>query len=150
MKDLLGGKGANLAEMVNVGIPVPPGFTVTTEVCNYYYTNKQKYPATLQKQIDEAIKRLEKDTKKKFGDLQNPLLISVRSGSRASMPGMMDTILNLGLTDKTVETLAKKTGNPKFAYDSYRRFISMYGDVVLGLNQKRKKTKIHLKLLWTK
>lgn len=138
MKNLLGGKGANLAEMVNIGIPVPPGFTITTDVCTYYYQNGKKYPANLQKQIDASIKMIERDTKKKFGDLQNPLLVSVRSGSRASMPGMMDTILNLGLNDKTVEALAKRTKNPRFAYDSYRRFIAMYGDVVLGLKPEKK------------
>jgi len=138
MKNLLGGKGANLAEMVNIGIPVPPGFTITSDVCTYYYENGKKYPANLQKQIDDSIKLIEKYTNKKFGDLQNPLLVSVRSGSRASMPGMMDTILNLGLNDKTVEALAKKTKNPRFAYDSYRRFVAMYGDVVLGLKPETK------------
>ena len=138
MKNLLGGKGANLAEMVNIGIPVPPGFTITTDVCTYYYQNGNKYPANLQKQINDSIKLVEKETGKKFGDLNNPLLLSVRSGSRASMPGMMDTILNLGLNDKTVEALAKKSGNPRFAYDSYRRFIAMYGDVVMGLKPESK------------
>ena len=138
MKNLLGGKGANLAEMIKIGIPVPPGFTITTDVCTYYYQNGKKYPQNLQKQINEAIKLVEKETEKKFGDLNNPLLLSVRSGSRASMPGMMDTILNLGLNDKTVEVLAKKTKNPRFAYDSYRRFIAMYGDVVMGLKPESK------------
>ena len=138
MKDMLGGKGANLAEMVNIGIPVPPGFTISTDVCTYFYSNKKQYPKILEKQVEESIKKLEKETKMGFGDKNNPLLISVRSGSRASMPGMMDTILNLGLNDVTVESLAKKTGNPKFAYDSYRRFIAMYGDVVLGLKPETK------------
>jgi pyruvate,orthophosphate dikinase len=138
MKNLLGGKGANLAEMVNIGIPVPPGFTITTEVCTHYYANDKNYPAALKTQVEEALKMIEKDTNKEFGDFPNPLLLSVRSGSRASMPGMMDTILNLGLNDKTVETLAAKTGNPKFAYDSYRRFIAMYGDVVMGLKPETK------------
>jgi pyruvate,orthophosphate dikinase len=140
MKNLLGGKGANLAEMVNIGIPVPPGFTISTEVCTYFYANKKTYPKVLTKQVEDAIKKLEKETKMFFGDKVNPLLISVRSGARASMPGMMDTILNLGLNDKTVESLAKKTNNPKFAYDSYRRFIAMYGDVVLGVKPETKES----------
>ena len=138
MKNILGGKGANLAEMVNIGIPVPPGFTISTDVCTYFYANKKQYPNSLKKQVEDAIAKLEKETKMIFGDKVNPLLVSVRSGSRASMPGMMDTILNLGLNDKTVESIAKKTNNPKFAYDSYRRFISMYGDVVLGLKPETK------------
>lgn len=138
MKNLLGGKGANLAEMANIGIPVPPGFTITTEVCTYFYANKYKYPNSINNQVERAITKLEKATGKKFGDTVNPLLISVRSGARASMPGMMDTILNLGLNDKTVESLAKKTGNARFAYDCYRRFIAMYGDVVLGLKPETK------------
>lgn len=133
MKSLLGGKGANLAEMVNIGIPVPAGFTITTEVCTYYYDNKKKYPAELRKQVEAALKKVESAMGAKFGDSQNPLLLSVRSGARASMPGMMDTILNLGLNDKTVQALIKRTNNPRFAYDSYRRFVQMYGDVVLGL-----------------
>jgi len=134
MKDLLGGKGANLAEMCRVGLPVPPGFTISTEVCAYYYANDRKYPDDLQKQIDKGTKSIEKVIGKKFGDEQNPLLVSVRSGARASMPGMMDTILNLGLNDKTVEGLSKKSGNERFAYDSYRRFITMYSDVVLEVD----------------
>ncbi|MDR0927593.1 MAG: pyruvate, phosphate dikinase [Ignavibacteria bacterium] len=138
MKNLLGGKGANLAEMVNLGIPVPTGFTITTEVCTHFYANNNKYPQVLEKQVNDAIAKLERETKKKFGDPQNPLLVSVRSGARASMPGMMDTILNLGLNDKTVESLAKKTNNPRFAYDSYRRLLAMYGDVVLGLKPETK------------
>ena len=138
MKDLLGGKGANLAEMINIGIPVPPGFTISTDVCTYFYSNEKHYPSILKKQVEDAISKLEKETKMVFGDKTNPLLVSVRSGSRASMPGMMDTILNLGLNDKTVESIAKKTNNPKFAYDSYRRFIAMYGDVVLDLKPETK------------
>jgi len=136
MKPLLGGKGANLAEMCRIGLPVPPGFTITTEVCTYYYDHKRSYPAALKAQTQAGVAALEKQTKKKFGDLKNPLLVSVRSGARDSMPGMMDTILNLGLNDQTVEALAKKTGNPRFAWDCYRRFVQMYGDVVLGV-QKR-------------
>ncbi len=133
MKNLLGGKGANLAEMVNIGLPVPAGFTITTEVCTYYYDNKHKYPKELEASVLAALKKVEKEMGAKFGDVKNPLLVSVRSGARASMPGMMDTILNLGLNDKTVEGLIEKTNNPRFAYDSYRRFVAMYGDVVLGL-----------------
>ena len=133
MKNLLGGKGANLAEMANLGLPVPPGFTITTEVCTYYYTNKQQYPKELKSQIEKALIQVGKITGKVFGDKVNPLLVSVRSGARASMPGMMDTVLNLGLNDETVEALAKKSGDRRFAYDSYRRFITMYSDVVLGV-----------------
>jgi pyruvate,orthophosphate dikinase len=133
MKSLLGGKGANLAEMVNIGLPVPPGFTITTEVCTYYYQNKQKYPKSLQKEVLVALAKVEKAMGAKFGDAKNPLLFSVRSGARASMPGMMDTILNLGLNEKTVQGLINKTKNERFVYDSYRRFVQMYGDVVLGL-----------------
>jgi len=133
MKSLLGGKGANLAEMVNIGLPVPAGFTITTEVCTYYYKNGQKYPKSLEKEIKDSLKKVETEMGAKFGDTKNPLLVSVRSGARASMPGMMDTILNLGLNDVTVEAMIKKTNNPRFAYDSYRRFVQMYGDVVLGL-----------------
>jgi pyruvate,orthophosphate dikinase len=136
MKALLGGKGANLAEMCRIGLPVPPGFTITTEVCTYYYEHKRTYPSTLQGQMKAGVAAIEKQTKKAFGDLENPLLVSVRSGARDSMPGMMDTILNLGLNDQTVEALAGKTGNPRFAWDCYRRFVQMYGDVVLGV-QKR-------------
>ncbi|MDK9700677.1 MAG: pyruvate, phosphate dikinase [bacterium] len=138
MKALLGGKGANLAEMVNLGMPVPPGFTISTEVCTYYYTNNNKYPTQLQKQIKDALKLLEQRMGKKFGDPKNPLLVSVRSGARASMPGMMDTVLNLGLNDVTVQGLVAKSGNSRFAYDSYRRFVAMYGDVVLGLKPQTK------------
>src|SRR3954466_1283951 len=136
MKPLLGGKGANLAEMCRIGLPVPPGFTITTEVCTYFYANKRTYPPTLRKEMETGISSLEQQTGKKFGDLKNPLLVSVRSGARDSMPGMMDPILNLGLNDHTVEALASKTGNPRFAWDCYRRFVQMYGDVVLGV-QKR-------------
>jgi len=136
MKPLLGGKGANLAEMCRIGLPVPPGFTITTEVCTYYYDHKRTYPSALRAQMEAGITALERQTGKKFDDLKNPLLVSVRSGARDSMPGMMDTILNLGLNDQTVEALARKTGNPRFAWDCYRRFVQMYGDVVLGV-QKR-------------
>src|SRR3954452_16882917 len=136
MKTLLGGKGANLAEMCRISLPVPPGFTITTEVCTYYYDHKRSYPSVLRAQMEAGIATIEKQTGKKFGDVRNPLLVSVRSGARDSMPGMMDTILNLGLNDQTVEALAKKTGNPRFAWDCYRRFVQMYGDVVLGV-QKR-------------
>ncbi|WP_207205220.1 pyruvate, phosphate dikinase [Methanolobus psychrotolerans] len=132
MKDLLGGKGANLAEMSNLGIPVPPGFTITTEVC-LLYLEKGFYPTEVIDQINSSISKLEKVTGKKFGDNDNPLLLSVRSGARVSMPGMMDTVLNLGLNDDTVAGLAKKTGNERFAYDSYRRFLTMFGDVVLNI-----------------
>src|SRR6266542_659242 len=135
MKPLLGGKGANLAEMCRIGLPVPPGFTITTEVCTYYYDHKRAYPPALKAQMQTGVAAIEKQTKKKFGDLKNPLLVSVRSGARDSMPGMMDTILNLGLNDQTVEALARKTGNPRFAWDCYRRFVQMYGDVVLGVQK---------------
>ncbi len=133
MKELLGGKGANLAEMSNIGVPVPPGFTLTTEVCDYYNKSSKKKPSSLSKEIDEHIKMLEKKMNAKFGDKENPLLISVRSGAAVSMPGMMNTILNLGINDATVEGLAKKTNNERMAWDSYRRFINMFGDVVMGV-----------------
>ena len=133
MKELLGGKGANLAEMSNIGVPVPPGFTLTTEVCDYYNKNSKKKPSSLSKEIDEHIKMLEKKMNAKFGDKENPLLVSVRSGAAVSMPGMMNTILNLGINDATVEGLAKKTNNERMAWDSYRRFINMFGDVVMGV-----------------
>ena len=138
-KDLLGGKGAGLAEMTNLGIPVPPGFTITTEVCTYFYAHGGSYPPDLKEQVDGALARLEGLMGRRFGDPENPLLFSVRSGARASMPGMMDTVLNLGLNDRTVEGLARVTRNPRFAWDSYRRFVAMYGDVVLGLKPKDKK-----------
>ncbi len=133
MKNLLGGKGANLAEMANLGLPVPPGFTITTEVCTYYYDNGHNYPAELKSQVETALGQIEGIMGFKFGSVDNPLLVSVRSGARASMPGMMDTVLNLGLNDATVEGLAKRSNDPRFAYDSYRRFIQMYSDVVLGV-----------------
>ena len=132
MRNLLGGKGANLAEMNKVGLPVPPGFTVTTEVCTYYYNNNHTYPADLKEQVKEAVAGVEKIMGKKFADAENPLLFSVRSGARVSMPGMMDTVLNLGLNDETVKALAKASGSERFAYDSYRRFLQMFSDVVLG------------------
>lgn len=131
MKSLLGGKGANLAEMVNIGLPVPAGFTITTEVCTAYYKNNKKYPKELEKQVKEALAKVEKQMGAKFGDLENPLLLSIRSGARASMPGMMETILNAGLNNHTREALIKKTGNPRFVYDSHRRLIQMYSDVVM-------------------
>ncbi|MEG1583645.1 MAG: PEP/pyruvate-binding domain-containing protein, partial [Anaerovorax sp.] len=135
MRDLLGGKGANLAEMTNLGMPVPQGFTITTEACTQYYEDGEKINDEIQAEIMKYVENMEKITGKKFGDLDNPLLVSVRSGSRASMPGMMDTILNLGLNDTVVESFAKKTGNPRFAYDSYRRFIQMYSDVVMEVGK---------------
>ncbi|HOL29095.1 MAG: pyruvate, phosphate dikinase [Paludibacteraceae bacterium] len=139
MRNLLGGKGANLAEMNLLGIPVPPGFTITTEVCTEYYAlGKDKVVELLKPEVEKAMEGVEKLMRSKFGDKKNPLLVSVRSGARASMPGMMDTILNLGLNDEIVEGLAEKTGNPRFAWDSYRRFIQMYGDVVLGLKPANK------------
>ena len=132
-KNILGGKGANLGEMGRLGLPVPPGFTISTQVCDIFYKNKRKLPNAVIKNIQKELKNIEKNTKKKFGDLKNPLLVSVRSGARISMPGMMDTILNLGLNDKTVKALASKTSNGRFAKDSYRRFIQMYSNVVLGI-----------------
>src|ERR1700741_1207630 len=136
MKPLLGGKGAGLHEMTRIGLPVPPGFTITTEVCSYFYANKKQYPPELAKQVATALAKVEKSVGKKFGDRANPLLVSVRSGARDSMPGMMDTILNLGMNDDVVEVVAKMTSNPRFAWDSYRRFLQTYGDVVMGV-QKR-------------
>ena len=138
MKELLGGKGANLAEMSNLGIPVPAGFTITTEVCIEYYKNNRQYPAGMDKEVADALKKVEKMMGAKFNDPKNPLLLSVRSGARASMPGMMDTILNLGLNEETVQGLVNKTGNDRFGWDSYRRFIQMYGDVVMGLKPVKK------------
>ena len=134
MRDLLGGKGANLAEMSAIGVPVPPGFTVTTEVCTYFYDNGRTYPEDLKDQVSNGLAQIEKSLDAKFGDPSKPLLVSVRSGARTSMPGMMDTVLNLGLNDETVEGLAAQSGDPRFAYDSYRRFIQMYADVVLGID----------------
>ncbi|MDF1766721.1 MAG: pyruvate, phosphate dikinase [Gammaproteobacteria bacterium] len=133
MRELLGGKGANLAEMASIGLPVPPGFTISTEVCTYYYDNGRSYPASLAKSVTASIRQIESQLGKTFGGRSNPLLVSVRSGARDSMPGMMDTILNLGLNDITVEGLAEISGNPRFAWDCYRRFIQMYGDVVMGV-----------------
>lgn len=135
MKDLLGGKGANLAEMTTMGFPVPPGFTITTEVCNEYYENGKKMPDSLKDEIREAMQYIEKEKGQKFGCTENPLLVSVRSGAKFSMPGMMDTVLNLGLNDETIQALIKKTNNPRFAYDAYRRFIMMFSDVVMGVEK---------------
>jgi len=133
MKNLLGGKGANLSEMVKIGIPVPPGFTISTEVCKYYYEHGNKYPESLENEVEDAVKLLEEETGKGFGSTERPLLVSVRSGAAISMPGMMDTILNLGLNDDTVNGLVKESGNPRFCYDAYRRFLQMFGDVVLKI-----------------
>ena len=133
MRNLLGGKGVGLADMTSIGVPVPPGFTITTEVCTYYYDHNNTYPPNLDAQIEDALKLVEEEVGKKFGDESDPLLVSVRSGARVSMPGMMDTILNLGLNDKSVEGLAAKTGNARFAYDSYRRFMQMFADIVMGV-----------------
>ena len=153
MKTLLGGKGANLAEMSRLGLPVPLGFTITTEVCDLYYQNNRQFPKELEVQVNEALRKIEQNLEAKFGDEQNPLLFSVRSGARASMPGMMDTVLNLGLNDKTVFGLATKSGNKRFAFDSYRRFIQMYSDVVLEvdhynfevlMDEKKQELGIHL------
>src|SRR6056297_2440348 len=139
MKNLLGGKGANLAEMSLIGVPVPPGFTITTDVCTEYNKlGKDKVVELLKADVEAAIKNVEKIMGTKFGSNVNPLLLSVRSGARVSMPGMMDTVLNLGMNADAVEGLSKKTGNPRFAWDSYRRFIQMYGDVVLGMKPKTK------------
>ncbi len=134
MKNLLGGKGANLAEMNKIKLPVPPGFTITTEVCTAFYALGQKYPDALADEVKAAMMTVETTVGKGFGDAANPLLVSVRSGARASMPGMMDTVLNLGLNDETVEGLAAQSGNRRFAFDSYRRFIQMYSNVVLELD----------------
>src|SRR6266576_3766365 len=131
MKDLLGGKGSGLAEMTNAGLPVPPGFTVSTDVCNIYYEQNRKIPAAIDREIEEHLKRLEKAAGATLGSTENPLLVSVRSGAKFSMPGMMDTILNLGLNDVAVEGLKRQTKNGRFAFDSYRRFIQMFGNVVL-------------------
>src|SRR5438270_5098703 len=136
MKDTLGGKGAGLAEMTNAGLPVPPGFTISTDVCRIFYDNKGKLSSDIQKQIDEALAKLEAVTEQKLGSTDRPLLVSVRSGAKFSMPGMMDTILNLGLSDTTVKALSARTGNERFAWDSYRRFIQMYGNVVLQIDKR--------------
>ena len=135
MRNLLGGKGANLAEMTSLGLPVPQGFTVTTEACIDYYKSKKVIAKEIIEQINEALAATEKEAGKKFGDSNDPFLVSVRSGARASMPGMMDTILNLGLNDVSVEGLAKLTNNPRFAYDSYRRFMQMFSDVVMDISK---------------
>ena len=139
MKNLLGGKGANLAEMNLIGVPVPPGFTITTEVCTTYtQQGKEAVVKEIKGDVEKAIAHIESLTGTKFGDASNPLLVSVRSGARVSMPGMMDTVLNLGMNDDAVEAIAKKSGNARFAWDSYRRFVQMYGDVVLGMKPKTK------------
>ena len=138
MRDLLGGKGAGLHEMTRIGVPVPPGFTITTDVCTYYYAHRRQYPKGLESEVRGALTRVEKILDRRFGDSERPLLVSVRSGARESMPGMMDTVLNLGLNDRTVQGLIRRTQNPRFAYDSYRRFVQMYADVVLGLRPKEK------------
>jgi len=137
MKDVLGGKGAGLAEMSRAGVPVPPGFTISTEVCNLYFQNNQHVPAEIDREILEALEKLEAQIGKKLGDPSNPLLVSVRSGAKFSMPGMMNTILNLGLNDQTVEGLVKRSNNPRFAYDSYRRFIQMFGEVALNIDMEK-------------
>ena len=136
MRELLGGKGANLAEMTNIGLPVPQGFTITTEACTKYYEDGKQINPEIQAEIMEYIEKMEAITGKKFGDHENPLLVSVRSGARASMPGMMDTILNLGLNEDVVEVISKKSGNPRWAWDCYRRFIQMYSDVVMEVGKK--------------
>ena len=138
MKALLGGKGANLAEMANLGLPVPPGFTISTDVCTYYEQHNHRYPLGLDAEVKKRLVRIEDVVGRRFGDAENPLLVSVRSGARASMPGMMDTILNLGLNDQTVQGLIAKSNDPRFAYDCYRRFVQMYGDIVLGLKPQSK------------
>src|SRR5512134_3681099 len=136
MRNLLGGKGANLAEMANLGVPVPPGFTITTEICTEFYRSGQSYPEGLDRQVSAAVEAIGAAVGSRFGDAERPLLVSVRSGARVSMPGMMDTVLNLGLNDETVEGLARRSGDRRFAYDSYRRFIQMYSDVVLGVEHR--------------
>ncbi len=134
MRELLGGKGANLAEMTSIGLPVPPGFTLTTEVCKAFYDNDRNYPESLKGEVAVALKTLEERMGKGFGDSENPLLVSVRSGAPASMPGMMDTVLNLGLNDETIKGVIKQSNDPRFAYDSYRRFIQMYANVVKSMD----------------
>ena len=142
MRNLLGGKGCDLAEMTNLKIPVPAGFTITTEVCTAYYAHKKKYPAGLKEQVQKSLAQVEKAMGAKFGDPKNPLLLSVRSGARVSMPGMMDTVLNLGLNDRSIQGLTEKSGDERFAYDSYRRFIQMYSDVVLRVDRKKMEERI--------
>src|ERR1700693_3515907 len=137
MKDVLGGKGSGLAEMSKAGVPVPPGFTISTEVCNIYFQNKNSLPKEIEQEIAQAVTNLEEQMGKKLGDPADPLLLSVRSGAKFSMPGMMNTILNLGLNDQTVEGLASKSGNPRFAFDCYRRFIQMFGEVALDIDMQK-------------
>ena len=153
MKSLLGGKGANLAEMTSIGLPVPPGFTISTEVCTEFYKNDRNYPPSLAAEVAANLQRVEELMGKKFGDPSNPLLVSIRSGARASMPGMMDTVLNLGLNDKTLQGIIAQSGDERFAYDAYRRFVQMYADVVMGLEkdildhlleQKKEECGVHL------
>src|SRR5579884_1863634 len=153
MKDVLGGKGAGLAEMSRAGVPVPPGFTISTDVCNIYFQNGNRVPEEINNEIESALEKLERQVGKKLGDTDNPLLLSVRSGAKFSMPGMMNTILNLGLNDETVEGMVRRTNNPRFAYDSYRRFIQMFGEVALGIemekfdhifDERKKKVKVKL------
>ena len=138
MKLLLGGKGANLAEMSNLGIPVPAGFTISTEICTEYYASGGQYSDEVKKQVKTGVESIEKTMGAKFGDIKNPLLVSVRSGAPASMPGMMDTVLNLGLNDDTVKGIIEQSGNERFGWDSYRRFVQMYGDVVMGMKPESK------------
>src|ERR1700723_1570835 len=142
MKEILGGKGAGLAEMTRIGLPVPAGFTITTEACDYYFKHGRKYPKELRAEVGKNLARLEKLTKKKLGDAKDPLLVSVRSGSAKSMPGMMETILNLGLNEKSVEGLGRATDNPRFAWDAYRRFVQMYSSVVIGLPKEELEEKL--------
>src|ERR1035437_5294991 len=153
MKNLLGGKGANLAEMTSIGLPVPPGFTISTEVCTEFYKNDSNYPASQAAEVAASLTRVEALMGRKFGDPKDPLLVSVRSGARASMPGMMDTVLNLGLNDSTVQGIIAQSGDERFAYDAYRRFVQMYSDVVMGmdkhvlehlLEQKKEQRGVHL------
>src|SRR5580700_5739114 len=144
MKEILGGKGAGLAEMTRIRLPVPAGFTITTEACDYYFKHGRKYPKELRAQVAKNLAHLEKLTEKKLGDAKNPLLVSVRSGSAKSMPGMMETILNLGLNEKSVEALAKNTKNERFAYDAYRRFVQMYSSVVIGLPKEELEEKLRV------
>src|SRR5579884_931835 len=137
MKDVLGGKGAGLAEMSRAGVPVPPGFTISTEVCNIFFDNKRTVPDDIEEEVDSALAKLEKSLGKRLGDPADPLLLSVRSGAKFSMPGMMNTILNLGLNSETVEGLAAKSNNPRFAYDCFRRFIQMFGEVALEIDMEK-------------
>src|SRR5437868_868570 len=137
MKDTLGGKGAGLAEMSRAGLPVPPGFTIATDVCNIYFNNNKQVPEEIEQEVSKALEKLEKAMGQKLGDPANPLLLSVRSGAKFSMPGMMNTILNLGLNDETAAGLAEKSGNPRFAYDCYRRFIQMFGEVALNIEMEK-------------